>query len=153
MSSNVELVKSLMPDELDLVEVINSEEPMGPFGGAPTDLVAPNIEVWFVAPDGTVPGGLTFKGVDGLLEGWRDWLLPYDSYLLSPEEYFGAGEHVVMHVRVSARTERDGVTVEHRPSSVWTVRDGRIVAVRFFLDRDEALEFAGVDQEQVSGEP
>jgi ketosteroid isomerase-like protein len=36
------------------------------------------------------------------------------------------------------------VEVEHRPAAVWTVDDGQVTAVTFFLDRDEAFEFAGI---------
>ena len=42
----------------------------------------------------------------------------------------GAGE--------PARTHRDGVEVEHSPAAVATVRDGVLVRMRFYLDRDEA---------------
>jgi hypothetical protein len=110
------------------------------------------VEVSFVGPYGTNTSGAFYKGTEGLTAGWREWLLPYHSYCISAEEYLDAGEHVVMHARVSARTERDGVAIEHRPSSVWTFEEGKIKAVRFFLDRDEALRFAGLEREQVSGE-
>jgi ketosteroid isomerase-like protein len=46
-------------------------------------------------------------------------------------------------VEVRARTSRDGVEITHNPAAVWTVADGKLVAVVFFLDRDDALEFAG----------
>ena len=121
MPSNVDVLKSLMPDEVDLVEVVNSDVPVGPFGGAPTDLVAPDVEVRFIGPYETTPTeGLAYEGTEGLVAGWREWLLPYHSYRISPEEFLDAGEQVVMHARVSARTERDGVAIVHRPSSVWT---------------------------------
>jgi ketosteroid isomerase-like protein len=151
VSANVELLRSLMPDEgIDFVRMVNSPDPAGLFSTAPMEVIAPDIEVVFGEGEAGGPG--RGKGVQELLDRWRDWLLPYHSYLVIPEEYVDAGEQVVMHVRVSARTERDGVAIEHRPSSVWTVKDGRIVAVRFILDRDEALAFAGVAREQVEGE-
>jgi ketosteroid isomerase-like protein len=150
MSENLELIRSFMPDDVDLVEVLNSDNPPAAFGGAGT--VAPDVEVVF-APTETGGPGRSFTGLEGFAEGWRDWLMPYHSYRLKAEEFIEAGDNVVVHVHVKARTERHGVDIEHRPSSVWTVRDGMIVAVHFFLDRDNALEFAGVGQEQVSGEP
>ncbi len=143
MSDNLELVKSLMPDEIDLVDVLKRDDPGSMFTGNPAEKVAPDVEVLFVGPD-TVGAALTFQGLDGLIEGWRDWLLPWHSYRLVPEQYIDAGDNVVMHARVAARTERHGVDVEHSPSSVWTVKDGRIVAVRFFLSRSDALSFAGL---------
>ena len=143
MSENVELIKSILPEEIDLAEVINGPDPGQMFAGVPKGRVAPDLEVLFAPPQSGGPG-LAYKGLEGLVEGWRDWLLPWHSYWMRAEEFIEAGDNVVVHVRVAARTERDGVAVEHSPSSVWTVKDGRIVAVRFYLERDGALSFAGI---------
>jgi ketosteroid isomerase-like protein len=45
---------------------------------------------------------------------------------------------------VLAQTTRDAVAVEHRPAAVWSVREAKIVRVRFYLERKEALEVAGL---------
>ena len=55
-----------------------------------------------------------------------------------------SGDEVVSLTRVQARTTRDAVAIEHRPGAVWSLRGGKIVRVRFFLERDEALEAAGL---------
>lgn len=141
MSENLKLIKSLMPDDIDLVELINSDTPAAAFGAGRH--MAPDMEVVFAATRSGAPG-LHFSGVEGLTEGWRDWLTPYHTYRIKPEEFIDAGDSVVVHVHVTARTERHGVDIEHRPSSVWTVKDGNVVSVYFFLDRTAALEFAGV---------
>ena len=80
----------------------------------------------------------------GLVEGWQDWLIPWESYVITVDEFVDAGDKVVTLVRIRGRTSRDGVEVEHRPAAVWTVGDGQVTAVTFFLDRDEAFEFAGI---------
>jgi ketosteroid isomerase-like protein len=38
------------------------------------------------------------------------------------------------------------VEVAQEESQVWTLRDGRIVRMQIFLDRDEALAAAAVNQ-------
>jgi ketosteroid isomerase-like protein len=86
----------------------------------------------------------TYRGVEGLIEGWRDWLEPYSSYELEVEDLIDGGEAIVTLVHVQAITARDGVPVEHRPAAVWTVRDAKVVRVAFYLDRDHALEAAGL---------
>jgi hypothetical protein len=144
VSANVELVRSVVPDEVDLVEVINSPDPVAVFAGGRTGPLAPDVDVLFAPPPSGGPG-LAYKGIAGLVEGWRDWLTPWHSYRMSAEEFIDAGANVVVHVGVAARTERHGVEVEHKPSSVWTVENDEIVAVRFFLERDDALRFAGID--------
>ena len=102
------------------------------------------LEVAFAATRSGGPG-LGFRGIEGLIEGWRDWLTPWESYVITVEDFVEAGDNVVMLARIRARTSRDGVVLEHKPAAVWTVADGKVSAVTFFLERDEALEFAGID--------
>jgi ketosteroid isomerase-like protein len=61
------------------------------------------------------------------------------------EECVDAGDQVVMLVSVRGRTSRGGVEVEHRPAAVWTLEDGKVTAITFFLEREQAFEFAGID--------
>ena len=139
---NVELVRALMPDGIDMAEVLKGDDPGSLLAGRPVDAIDPDVQVVF---EGTQTGGppVVFDGLGGLLEGWVDWLIPWESYRLDIEEIIDAGDHVVVTAKVTARTERHGVELEHGPAAVWSLRDGRVVAVRFFLERDHAFEFAG----------
>ena len=77
------------------------------------------------------------------MDGWRDWLEPYASYWMTTEEFIDAGDKVVVLIKVRATTARDGVVVEHDPAVVWTLADGKVVAVRLYLEREDALREAG----------
>jgi ketosteroid isomerase-like protein len=136
---NVDLVRQLLPLETDLVAVLASDDPIAALTGD-SDFDLPDLEVEFA---GTISGApaLEYRGLEGLVEGWRDWLIPYESYLIAAEEVIDAGDNVIMLVRVRARTSRDGVVIEHRPAAVWTVTGGKPVSARFFLERDQALKF------------
>jgi ketosteroid isomerase-like protein len=81
---------------------------------------------------------------------WREWLTPWKSYRLDAERIIDAGEDVVVFARVEAQTERDGVAVQHSPAAIWKFRQGKIVAIHFYLDRAEALEAAGVSTEEMA---
>jgi ketosteroid isomerase-like protein len=137
-TANVELVRAILPAERDLVEVFASDDPVGAFIGDARISVA-DIEVEFAGSQSGAPGQ-HYRGLDGLLEGWRDWLTPWESYKIEVEELIDAGDEVVMLVNVQARTSRDGVALEHKPAAVWTVRDGTIVRVKFYLRPEQALE-------------
>jgi SnoaL-like domain len=136
---NVELVKAFVPTEIDLVEVLASDDPATVFVGDISGVVDPDIEVIF-EPSSVGGPGLEFRGLDGLLEGWRDWLLPWESYRITVEDFVDAGENVILAARVVGRTERHGVEMEHDPAAVWTFRDGKLIRVRFFLERAEAFK-------------
>jgi ketosteroid isomerase-like protein len=141
-ASNVELIRRIFPSGIDMAAVMRSDDPAGAFQADP-DAVAPDLEVKFAAsPAGAA--GFEGRGLEGLVEGWQDWLIPWESYVITVDEFVDAGDKVVTLVRIRGRTSRDGVEVEHRPAAVWTVGDGQVTAVTFFLDRDEAFEFAGI---------
>jgi hypothetical protein len=142
-SENVELIRAALPEEIDVVKVLASDDPVAALIGD-ADIVAPDLEVRWAGSQSGAPA-LHYEGLEGLLEGWRDWLIPWESYLLEVEDVIDAGDRVVTLVRVRAKTNRHGVEVEHRPAAVWTLRDGKLAAVHFFLDRDEARKFAGID--------
>jgi ketosteroid isomerase-like protein len=129
--NNVELVRAMWPHQIDVVELLADSERRGELAAG----LAPDVDVSFIANAPGVPD-LRYRGAEGLTEGWRDWLEPYESYRLEIEDVIDAGdEDVVVPVRVSARTRRDGVLVEHSPAAICTVNGRQIVRVRFYLDR------------------
>ena len=63
------------------------------------------------------------------------------------ESYIDAGgdDVVVFHHEV-AKGRKSGVVVETDTATVQTVREGRIVRVRSYMDRMQALEVAGLTE-------
>ena len=144
---NVELVRAVHPTGVDLVEFFGADEAavkaFVEYG--PADSFAEDFEVRFIS--GSPDFELAYRGVDGFVEGWRDWLEPWASYHAEIVDVVDAGDKVLTMVHVNGKTARDGVTMEHSPASVWTVRDNKIVQVLFFLDRERAFEAAGLSEQ------
>jgi ketosteroid isomerase-like protein len=148
---NVELVRSLQPTGIDMVELVGEGEAPGqdaPSIMPPAAAFTDDFVVLFVAP--ALGQERQYSGVEGLVEAWRDWLEPWASYELEAEDFIDAGDDVVVFVRVGARTARDGVRVEHSPAAIWSCRGGKVTAIRFYLDRDAALEAAGLPERDVT---
>jgi ketosteroid isomerase-like protein len=102
-----------------------------------------NVElVRRLQPSGGI--NLVYHGLAGFARGWREWLEAWTSYRIEVEDFIDAGDKVVSLVRVAARTARDDVLMHHTPGAVWTIRDGKVASIHFYLDRSEALEAAGV---------
>jgi ketosteroid isomerase-like protein len=141
---NVDLVKRLQPAGDDIVERLSEPGPHAGFFAtdAPLDALADDFEIEFLAAGAAEP--LRYRGMEAAIEGWRDWLTPWASYRVDSEAILDAGEEVVVLARVEARTSRDGVAVEHSPGAVWTIEDGKVTRIRFFLERAGALEAAGL---------
>jgi ketosteroid isomerase-like protein len=75
------------------------------------------------------------------LEQWRD-------YRLIAEELTAAGEDIVLvSGRQAARGKVSGVEVEQPMFSVWIFRANRVIALRFTPFRAEALEAAGLSEQ------
>ena len=135
-------MRSLQPTDVDLVEMFRGDAPpLGPAPGDPSPFTD-DFLVEFVASS-PLAERITGQGLDGFVNGWRDWLEAYATYRISVEEYIDAGDKVVVLIKVRATTARDGVVVEHDPAVVWTLANGRVVAVRMYLDREDALREAG----------
>jgi ketosteroid isomerase-like protein len=139
---NVDLVKRFQPSGLDLVEVFSA--------GADRLVSADDAELFTddfeVAFSAEAAGGQArqARGADGLTVMWREWLTPWKSYRLDVERFIDAGDAVVVFARVQARTQRDDVLVQHSPAATWKIREGRIAAIHFYLQREEALEAVGL---------
>jgi ketosteroid isomerase-like protein len=140
---NVELVRGLQPTDVDLVELFRTEAAAAALAAGNVGAMSPDAEIEFVAAE---PGlaNLQLRGVEGLVEGWRDWLEGWDSYVLQLEDLLDAGDQVVALVRIKGRTTRDGVEVEHSPAAVWAIEDGTVVGLTFYLVREQALAAAGL---------
>lgn len=144
---NVDLVKALQPARVDLVEGLAEADAGGDFltPNAPADSFADDFEVEWVASSSTQRPH--YRGLAGMIEGWRDWLTPWASYRIDAEDFLDAGDEVVVLVHVRAKTSRDGVVMEHSPAAVWTIEDGKVIRIRFFLERDIALVAAGLPKQ------
>jgi ketosteroid isomerase-like protein len=81
-----------------------------------------------------------YEGHDGIRRFYSEVRDVWASYVWEPEELMEVEDHVVALLRSGGRGRGSGVEVERRTAMVWTVRDGRATALRFFRDRDVALE-------------
>lgn len=94
------------------------------------------------------PGGGTYHGHDGVRELWSDAQRIFGSFKNIAEEMFESGDRVVAFIRVEGVGVKSGIAVQARIAHVHTFRDGKVIRVESFEDRDEALRAAGIEPEQ-----
>jgi ketosteroid isomerase-like protein len=75
------------------------------------------------------------------LEGWRR---SWEGWHFEVEEVREVGREVLAGIHERAKGADTGVSVDQRRYLVFTLRDGKVVRVRMFSDRQEALEAVGV---------
>ena len=72
------------------------------------------------------------------MEAWRE------EPETTVEEVIGAGDHVVVIACFRGRGRGSGVRVAERLYEVYTLRNGRVLRVDEFSDRDQAFEAVGL---------
>lgn len=134
--------------ENDVVEMVRSDDAVARLVDEVGDLVAPDLETLMLSPEYVGPRGtLEFSGLDGFVEGWRDWVDAYASYTIELGEIeLGTEGRILTHGRQRGITRVGGVEVEQEAAAVWTVRDGRIVRIEFHLDVEMAKRAAGISR-------
>ena len=55
-------------------------------------------------------------------------------------------DEVVTFARNRGHTDTDAAAVESESAAIWSVREGKIAKVRFYLERTEALTAAGLSE-------
>ena len=93
-----------------------------------------------VSEDRSIPDSGTYRGHQGLLK-WmyvmdRNW----DGLQVQAERITESGDDVLLLATTHARGKESGVDVEGRFGSVFTVRDGRVVAWRIYAGWSEIEE-------------
>lgn len=79
--------------------------------------------------------------VQALLE---DQASAFDLWVVEPEEFFERDDLVVAFVKFRLRPKDSSAEFEIRIGNLWRIRDGKVLSVRGFPDREDALEAAGL---------
>jgi ketosteroid isomerase-like protein len=91
-------------------------------------------------------GADAYHGHDGLRDFFREWHEAWGEVEYDYEELIDAGEQVIAVVTRHARGRASGIEVVRPFTLLWTLRDGRVVRVVWFLTREEAFEAAGLPE-------
>jgi ketosteroid isomerase-like protein len=102
----------------------------------------PQIE-WHFEREAVISG--LHRGRDQVRAALSSFMTEWEDFAVEIEDLIPADdERVVMVVHVTGRGRGSGVPLDFREANIFTVRGGRIVSVREYFDREEALEAAGL---------
>jgi len=102
--------------------------------------------VWDFSPSG-IPGLGVYSGFDEVRKFFeKDWFaaFPFEEWEVVVDELIDNGDQVVAISRQRGRGGSSGVEAELEQAFIITVSDGEIVRIESYLDRDKALEAAGL---------
>ena len=96
--------------------------------------------VWDMSTFTGWPEKQTYHGREGYTEFMDNWLSSWDEWESESVELIDAGDDVVQVARQRGKGAGSGVSVEMSYAQVWTLRDGKVVRVRLYASKAEALE-------------
>jgi uncharacterized protein len=70
------------------------------------------------------------------LSGWQDWRI-------EAEDFLEVGDHVIVLTRYRGKGRGSGVEVDQEGAHVFRIRDGRVVRLEIFADRQRAIDSVG----------
>ena len=121
------------------------------------DLIRPIYEEWsrgnwrprFDVYDPHMEWGWSheFPDFDGVFEDHRNpnprlhnWLAEWEHWRVDADDYLELGDHVVVLATYHGRGKGSGVEVEQQGAHVFELRDGRVVRLEIFANREKAIE-------------
>ena len=102
----------------------------------------PDPEAWWVGMDED------YLGRDGVRRYMRAVYESFEDYRPEVEEIVDAGGGRVLTLAIEhGRGRGSGAEVQaHRTAHLWTLRDGKAVRLDLFMDRERAVEAAGLGE-------
>ena len=85
-----------------------------------------------------------YRGRAGIERWLEDWGSAWSEFNMEPEEFIDAGERVVVIIRMRAEGRGSGVKVERQDALIHEIRDGKVVRLDYYNNREQALEAVGL---------
>jgi ketosteroid isomerase-like protein len=125
---------------LELVRRIYAAVGRGDYGSA--SWADPEIE--YVVIDGPEPG--TRTGLAGIADVLRTMFDAFEDLRDEPEDYRELDEtRVLVLSRLSGRGKASGTAVRQKAAQVFELRDGKVIRIIVYMDRDRALADLGLE--------
>jgi ketosteroid isomerase-like protein len=92
------------------------------------------------------PNAGPHRGRDEVQALLEDQGSAFDLWVIEPEEFFERDDLVVAFVKFRVRPKGSSAEFEIRIGNLWTIREGKILSVRGFPSREDALAAAGLSE-------
>ena len=112
-------------------------------GSALGDLLDPDVE-WIPVRDSALADE-SYRGIERVRRFWGEFLSAWDEYTVEPQEIYEGGDQVAVVVRIAGRMHE--LEIDQAQSTLFTIRDGKVVRAQAFADPDAAREAAGLPRQ------
>jgi len=124
------------------------------YRGGGTEAIGPHLHPDFEMQQ--LPGhplAGTYLGPEAAGASIDDWVGTFDEFNWEVDEFVDAGDHVVVGLRERGRARGSSATVDHLYGMVFTLREGKIVRLRWFETKEAACAAAGLPAKRAEARP
>ena len=137
----------VVPCHIGSVEPTDLERVRAVYASLSSD-VTPDPELfdddveWHNAPE--LPGATVHHGIEAMMTDIRSQAEAWEERRFEPVDVIPTDDGAVVFLEVTATGRSSGAPAHLEVIHVLTLRDGKVVRVRAFLDREQALRAAGL---------
>lgn len=91
----------------------------------------------------------TYRGHEGIRRFYGEVRDVWEEFRWDPQQLLDADDKVVVLVHSHGRGRGSGLEIARDAAMVWTVRDGRAVSVRFYIEQSKALEAVRLSEQAI----
>jgi len=85
------------------------------------------------------------RGTEAIGQSWTEWLRAWDEFRVEAEKFLDLGDDILVLVKFGGRGKTSGTPVEGLlGGNLLSFRNGKVVRLVAFTDRNDALEAAGL---------
>ena len=133
-------------ENLDAIRHVYEQMAQGNFWAA-REIFHPEIAWEWSSSMSGLTGVGTYHGIEGVEAATRDQFEAWDWFWQEGEKFIEKGDDVVVLTRLHGRLKGSEREVQSQAADVWTFREGRAVRVKSYDSRDEAIEAAGLSEQ------
>jgi ketosteroid isomerase-like protein len=110
------------------------------------EFVDPDVD--WRAVEGAIDDVGGMRGTEAVRLYMADWLDMFDDVTFTPDEIIQVDmDRVLVCQRLSGVARQSGIATQLSFAVVYTIRDGRLLTVREYATREEALEAVGLSEQ------
>jgi ketosteroid isomerase-like protein len=92
------------------------------------------------------PEAGTHRGPEAVKALIEDQRAAFEVWRIKPEEFIEQDDQVVAFIALTLRPKASSAEFQIRIANLWTLRDGKLVSMHGFPEREKALEAAGITE-------
>jgi ketosteroid isomerase-like protein len=108
------------------------------------EFIHPDFEA--VAPPDLSVEPQTYRGHEGVRAWFESFYEAVDELRVEGEEFIDHGTRVVVPTRIVVRGRDSGIEAGQSLAAVWTIKDGKAIAVEPYADKESALRSLAGDR-------